>query len=140
MNETFAIQALRFYYDATPTPLRIADFSSFLAQYRVKHPTFLDKFGATVRTMVQSKMKNAMETLGKKTTTLFLGTIDYFNILATVGVQVNASDIASAAVDGVIDAGKKLVDIGSSSLMIYVAIAAIGVFILPQLLKKSSAA
>jgi hypothetical protein len=107
-----------------------------LVSYYRQQGTFMNGFGAAVRTVPLDKVKSAMVALGKKASG-YPRTSDFFEALAKEVGTPTAGEVAKAAGAGVTEAGKAVFDaaieVGKSSLMLYIAIAAIGVFVLPKL-------
>lgn len=131
-NETFSIQALRYWWNASSNASStVTSFEKALTYYRGQG-VFMDRFGATVRTVPQDKVKAAMESLGRRSTG-FPAIQDFFEYLAKFVGSLTVGEIAAAAGEGVVDAGKFALDIGKSSLLLYVGVAAFAIFILPKL-------
>lgn len=138
-NDTLAVQALRYWFQASGLSVAVVtDFQKAVDYYRSKG-SFMDQFGAAVRSVPMDRVKSAMEKLGRNTGTDYLTPSDFFNALATEVGTPTFGQVAAAAGDGVLAAGTAALDFGKSSLLLYVAIAAIGIFVLPQLLKKGAA-
>lgn len=137
-NETYSIDALRWFKSTWGN--YVMTFDGLLAYYRAQG-VFMDRFGAAIRPYDQQKMKRAMEKLGRSTSTL-PPISDFFTAAANEVGSLSFSEVASAgasgALDGVKAIGETAIDLGKSSLMIYVAVAAFGVFILPKLLAKGA--
>jgi hypothetical protein len=114
---TFGVQALRYWFDASSLPaLHMSTWGDALSFY--DHGTFISGFGKAVRDLEQSKTKSAMQKLGKKFGYLYPSESDFFNFLADEAGTVSGSQIAEAAGQGVLDAGKAVTKLASSSLLI----------------------
>jgi hypothetical protein len=137
-NDTYAVQALRYWFNASGLAVSVVtDFQRTVDYYRSKG-SFMDGFGGAVRTVALDRVKSAMEKLARTSGASFPSTSDFFNALAAEVGTPTFGQVAAAAGDGVLAAGSAALDFGKSSLMLYVAIAAIGVFVIPQLLKKGA--
>jgi len=138
-NDTYSVQAMRFFRDAWPNGVVTLD--GVIAYYRGQG-VFFDRFGATVRTVPQDKVKAAMESLARKSGGNWPRIEDFFNALAAEVGSVSAGDVVKAGASGAVDAfkfvGETALDFGKSSLIVYVLVAAIGSFVLPKLLKSGA--
>lgn len=137
-NDTYAVQALRYWWNASPlSQVSVTNFSMAVDKYRASG-TFMNTFGGTVKKYPQDRVKTAMEKLGRKMGASFPAGSDFFDALAAEIGSLTTGDVLSAAGSGVVDAGKFVgttaLDLGKSGLLIYVGIAAVGVFVLPKIL------
>jgi hypothetical protein len=132
--DTLSVTALRFYFDAGGT--LVGTFEAFVQYYRSK-ASFMTQFGEAVRSVPIDRVKHAMLTLAGRISGI-PDPSDFFNALASEVGTPTFGQVAAAAGDGVLAAGAAAFDFGKSSLLLYVAIAAIGVFVLPKLLAKGA--
>lgn len=139
-NRTFALSALDKWYKASTVsigPGQNAGWAGVLDYYsKGKNTNFLNDFGAAVRTIPQDRVAKAMQALGKKFGYVYPDKMEFFNAIASEVSTPTAAEVAKAAGAGVLDAGKAAVEAAKSSLFVYVAIAAIGAFIIPSIAKE----
>jgi hypothetical protein len=132
--DTLSVNALRFYFNKVGA--LVGTFEAFVAYYRSKG-NFMTQFGESVRATPIDRVKTAMENLARRISGV-PDPSDFFDALAKEVGTLTFNQVAAAAGDGVLAAGNSLFDFGKSSLLLYVAIAAIGVFVLPKLLAKGA--
>lgn len=137
-NKTFAIQALDYWFKSSLFgigPGQGAGWPNVLNYYSTgRNVNFFDDFGKTVRTVPMNRVKAAMENLGKTFGYTYPDKTDFFNSLASEVSTPTMSDVGDAVLDGVKDAGKAAAGLATGGLMVYLAVAAFGVFVLPRLL------
>lgn len=135
MSEAVVTQALRYYYEATPVVVRVKDFSQFLADVRVRSPSFYLNFDKAIAGVDFQKVKAAMEKLGRSSGRLETMPSPFFEAVAEVAGTVSVGQVATAAGAGILQGAEKIVGLASTSLMIYAGIAAFGIYILPKIMK-----
>lgn len=129
-NETFAINYLRFWYNASnvsafPSSAYIS-YPAFIASLR-DGSTFLNEFGAAVKDIRQDKVKTALEELAKKNPNVVPTKYDFFQASVNAASNITVSDIAGAAADGVKQAGKIALFAGGTYALV-MGVAALAIF------------
>ena len=136
MNTGLVTNAFRYWYDRSPlADLKFVTLGDALSFYD-KYPSFKANFDKSLKTLPQPKIKAAMEKLADAYGTSYPPVDEWMNYLAREGATVTAGEVASAAAAGVGEAIGAIGGIATKSLFLYVGIAAIGAFILPQILKS----
>lgn len=129
-DETFAINYLRFWYNASnvsafPSSAYIS-YPAFIASLR-DGTTFLKEFGKAVKDIRQDKVKSALVELAKKNPNVIPTKYDFFQASINAASNVTVGDIAGAAADGVKQAGKIALFAGGTYALV-MGIAAVAVF------------
>lgn len=135
-NTGAIVNAFKYWFDATPMgSLKLSTRQDALDYYD-KFPSFKANLDKSLRSIPQSKIKEAMEKLARDYMTTYPPVEAWGNYLASAAGSVTAGEVASAAASGVAEASGILSGIAKNSLYLYIGIAAIGAFILPKLLKS----
>lgn len=135
-GETLGIQALRYWFNASPLAFFKGDFwGNALEYYRKKNPKFVANLGEAVRLIPINKVEKAMVELGKSRGTSYPAQPEFFDALAKVAGSVSFGEIVEAGAEGI---GKGVQGLGfkGMELLTYaVIIAAIGYFVVPNVMK-----
>lgn len=134
-NDTFAVQAFRYFWkESDLSKISVTDFDRALAMYRAQGIQW-NRLGELVRTTELPRVKTAMEKLAESSGSKFPLMIEFLDAIGAEATKVTPSQVVRAIGEGVAEAGNVAFSLGKSSIMIYVAIAAVGMFILPNLPK-----
>lgn len=131
----YGINVLRYWWNATPMAvLHFTSFQDAIAYYDAQNPDFIAKLGKMAQDSKTpfDRIKSALEDLAKQQGDKYPHYSAILQAIVTASGQVTAGDIAGAAADGVLQAGKYLAfGLGTYALVAVV----VGVIILAPELK-----
>lgn len=137
--EAIGINLLRLWWNATPlSALKLSTFSDAVDYYQ-KKGSFLAELGKLTKSIELGKIQVALEKMGRRFGSVYPPTSEFFQAVADYAGVVSVGEVAEAAGDGLKDAGGAIAKLAASGVLLYVAIAAVGAFVLPKILSGRSA-
>lgn len=125
-DRTLGINYLRLWWNATPmASLQLTTFQDAIAYYDGKNPDFIAKLGQMGAHIDEAKISTALQNLAQQQRDKYPDWTEILQALVTASGTVTAGELAAAAGEGVLQAGKYI----TAGLGIYLAIALVAAIV-----------